>query len=93
MLPAIQWSSAPFQRGPAMTEAADIQVRESKDKVRLTTKVKRGTGTRDQDEVKVSIRAAEPEEAVRALTQTLEGLEAADTVECLRETQPGETDE
>ena len=67
-------------------------ISESADKIRLDTKVKRGSGTRDQDEVKVSIKGNDPDETAERLAATLAALEEHGVADTLRETQP-EVDE
>ena len=67
-------------------------ISESADKIRLDTKVKRGSGTRDQDEVKVSIKGNDPDETAERLAATLAALEEHGVATTLRETQP-EVDE
>lgn len=65
--------------------------RESADKIRVETKVKRGTGTRDQDEIKVKIRGDDADAVVDRLNDTVAKLhETADTV---RSIQPENSDE
>lgn len=73
------------------TEADETRrnISESADKVRLETKVKRGSGTRDQDTVKVNIKGADPEDTAERLAETLAALEEQGVSETLRETQPG----
>lgn len=63
---------------------------ESADKIRVETKVKRGSGTRDQDEIKVKIKGDDAEEVVEKLNNTVELLQ--DTGNTLRALQP-EADE
>lgn len=65
-------------------------VNESADKIRVETKVKRGSGTRDQDEIKVKIKGDDAEEVVEKLNNTVELLQ--DTGNTLRALQP-EADE
>lgn len=71
-----------------MTDEDHVQrnISESADKLKLTTKVKRGSGTRDQDEIKVKVKGDEPTEVVSTLNKTLELLEY--TADDLREIQP-----
>jgi len=81
-------------------------ITESADKIRVETKVKRGTETRDQDELKVKrgtetpdqdelkvkIKGDDPEAVVEKLNDTVERLH--ETAETVRGLQPsGETDE
>ena len=68
-------------------------VNESADKIRLDTKVKRGSGTRDQDEVKVQVKGDEPAETAKKLRETLDALEAEGVANQLRSTQPEVDDE
>ena len=63
-------------------------VTESADKVTLTTKCKRGTGTRDQDTVKVKVKGDDPDDAAAKLAATLDALDAEGVTDTLRETQP-----
>lgn len=56
-------------------------INESADKIRVETKVKRGSGTRDQDTIKVVIKSDDPDDAVDKLNATVDRLrETADTV-------------
>lgn len=75
-----------------MDETTDTRhtVRESADKITLKTKVKRGTGTRDQDEVIVKVRGDDPTEAAEKLGLVLDRLADENITEALRETQPDE---
>lgn len=61
-------------------------VNESADKIRVETKVKRGSGTRDQDEIKVKIKGDDAEEVVEKLNNTVELLQ--ETSDTLRAMQP-----
>jgi len=61
-------------------------VNESADKIRVETKVKRGSGTRDQDEIKVKIKGDDAEEVVEKLNNTVELLQ--ETGNTLRAMQP-----
>ena len=66
-------------------------INESADKLTLTTKVKRGSGTRDQDEIKVKVKGDDPELVVTKLNQTVTRLTG--TAQVLRDTQPTEADD
>jgi len=68
-------------------------VTESADKVTLTTKCKRGTGTRDQDTVKVKVKGNRPDGAAMKLRAVLDALEAEGVTDTLRKTQPDGGDE
>jgi hypothetical protein len=63
-------------------------VSESADKITVTTKVKRGEGTRDEDRIKVKVKGNDPDEVSDKLKQMLGNLRS--TSEYLREMQPGE---
>jgi hypothetical protein len=67
-------------------------VSESADKIVLTTNVKRGTGTRDEDKLRVKVKGADPDGVAHKLRMTLDALEANDVTNTLRLTQP-EADE
>lgn len=62
------------------------RISESAQPIKLTTKVKRGTGTRDQDTIKVNISGDDPAETVADLNKTLELLE--ETAQTARDIQP-----
>jgi len=68
-------------------------VNESADKVTLTTKIKRGEGTRDEDRIKVKVKADDPEEAAEKLHETVVAIGSKGTVNALRGTQPTGTDD
>lgn len=65
-------------------------VNESADKIVLNTKIKRGTGTRDQDEIKIKVKADDPQEAAEKLHATVLAVGDKNTVNALRGTQPSE---
>lgn len=54
--------------------------------VSITTKLKRGSGTRDQDEIKIKAKGKTAEEAVENMDTVLE--EAEEWADDLREVQP-----
>ena len=62
-------------------------VNESADKIRLDTKIVRGTGTRDQETIKVQVKGDDPSECVDRLNETIEKL--AETADTVRAIQPG----
>lgn len=67
------------------------QVNESADKIQVETKVKRGSGTRDQDTIKVKVKGDDADDVVDKLNRTVENLrETADTA---RSIQPEGSDE
>ena len=67
------------------------QINESANPIKLTTKIKRGTGTRDQDVIKVDVSGDDPVKTVAELNKVLEELEG--TEQTLRSTQPEEPNE
>ena len=72
-------------------EDVSRNITESADKIRVETKVKRGSATRDQDELKVKVKGNDPDDVVDKLNATIANLhETADEVRGL---QPGEDDE
>lgn len=59
-----------------MTENHEIH--QTKERVRLTTTIKRGTDTRDQDKHKLNVRGETPEEAAENLAEALQELQDRD---------------
>jgi len=64
-------------------------VSESADKIVLTTNVKRGTGTRDEDKIRVKVKGEKPQITAAKLADTLAALENHGVAEQLRGTQAG----
>lgn len=58
-----------------MTDETQHNLNESADKIRLSTKLKRGSGTRDQDTHTLKARGETPEEAAEDLDEVLRELE------------------
>jgi 2'-5' RNA ligase len=67
------------------TTETQRNLNESADKIRLSTKVKRGTGTRDQDTHTLKARGETPAEAAENLSDALAELEERDVFERARE--------
>jgi phosphotransferase system HPr-like phosphotransfer protein len=63
-------------------------VSESADKITVTTKVKRGEGTRDEDRIKVKVKGNQADEVVAKLNAVVDNLH--DTQDTLRAMQPGD---
>jgi len=63
-------------------------VSESADKIVVKTKVKRGTGTRDEDKLSVKVKGNDPVEVVEKVNETISRLH--NTAEDLRNMQPEE---
>jgi hypothetical protein len=75
-----------------MSDEDHIQrnISESADKIRVETKVKRGSGTRDQDTIKVKVKGDDPDDVVARLNETVANLhETADELRGLQ----GEADD
>lgn len=68
-------------------------VSESADKITLKTKIKRGTGTRDQDEINIKVKANDPQEAAEKLHETVVAVGSMNTVNALRGTQPSSNEQ
>ena len=52
----------------------DHRINESADKIVLKAEVKRGSGTRDQDKIKVKVKSDDPIEAVEKLNECIDQL-------------------
>jgi len=50
------------------------RITETAERIKLTTKIKRGEGTRDQDTIKVKISGDDPEDTVERLNDTLAAM-------------------
>jgi len=71
-----------------MSDNTTRQVNESADKIQVNTALKRGSGTRDEDKVKVRVKGDDPDEVVAKLNATIENL--TETHDNLRQIQPGD---
>jgi len=67
-------------------------INESADKIVLTTKIKRGNDTRDQDEIKIKAKGNDPQEAADKLHETVVAVGSNNTVNALRGTQPSDSE-
>ena len=67
-----------------MSENTTRHINGSADKITLTTKVKRGTDTRDQDTVKIKIKDDDPVAAVEQLNAVLQEMHTLATFEQVR---------
>jgi len=67
------------------------RISESADKLTLTTKVKRGSATRDEDRIKIKVKGDDPDEVVRKLERTVANLQ--ETTDDLRDLRAGDDDE
>ena len=79
------------QTDDATDRRTEHQISESADKLTLTTKVKRGEGTRDEDRIKIKVKGDDPDEVVRKLEQTVANLKR--TTNYLRDLRAGDDDE
>lgn len=66
-------------------------ISESADKLTLTTKVKRGEGTRDEDRIKLKVKGDDPDEVVDKLNATVQNLQT--TADELRGLRAGDDDD
>lgn len=71
-------------------EVPDYEITESHDKIRIQTKIKRGTGTRDQDTHNVKVRGQNPDEVARRMEVTIFELQERDVFESVRQIQSEE---
>ena len=71
-----------------MTDNTTHRVTESADKLTVKLKVKRGSGTRDQDKGTIKAKGNTPETVADDIEATLDELENRDIFERLRGTQP-----
>lgn len=74
-----------------MASSTERRITESADKIRVETKVKRGSGTRDQDTLKVVIKGDDPDDVVARLNETVANLR--ETADAVRDIQPGEVED
>jgi len=79
------------QTDDATDRRTEHRISESADKLTLTTKVKRGSGTRDEDRIKVKVKGDDPDEVVAKLEQTVANLQT--TTDDLRDLRAGDDDE
>jgi len=59
-------------------------INESNEKIRVSTTIKRGTGTRDQDTHKLKVRADNPADAAMKLDHLIAEMRARNTFETMR---------
>ncbi len=77
----------------ATDRRTEHRISESADKLTLTTKVKRGSATRDEDRIKVKVKGDDPDEVVAKLEQTVDLLNLQETADDLRDLRAGGSDE
>lgn len=68
-------------------ESRRHNVNETNDKIRIETKIKRGTATRDQDTHKIKVRGETPAKAANNLDSVIQLLESRDVFERVRQLQ------
>lgn len=68
-------------------KGSDHEITETADKIRIQTKIKRGSGTRDQDTHNVKVRGRTPDEVARRMEKTIAELKDRDVFETVREIQ------
>ena len=69
-------------------DSTDHRINESADKIEVTLKLKRGSGTREQDDGKLRAKGDSPEAVADDLEGTLDELEARGLFERVRNVQP-----
>ena len=69
---------------------SEHRINESADKIVLKAEIKRGSGTRDQDKIKVKVKSDDPTEAVSKLNKCIDQLRNEGTAEITREIQSNE---
>jgi hypothetical protein len=74
-----------FEKQDSEDEMQRHNVNETADKIRVQTKVKRGSGTRDQDTHNIKVRADTPEAAADKLAAVVAALEDRDVFADVRE--------
>jgi len=79
------------QTDDATDRRTEHRISESADKLTLTTKVKRGSATRDEDRIKIKVKGDDPDEVVRKLERTVANLQ--ETTDDLRDLRAGDDDE
>jgi hypothetical protein len=77
--------------GQSNSEDVRRNISESADKINLEMKVKRGTGTRDQDTIKVKVKGDDPEATVDKLNATVERIR--ETAQAARDINPERDDD
>jgi len=76
-----------------MTVEPDETTERISNGTKIVGKVKRGTGTRDQDTLKIVGRGTDATEAARDFEAALSRAEAGDWADRLRDLQPGDGDD
>jgi len=72
-----------------MSDDTTHHINESADKIVLKAEAKRGSGTRDQDKVKIKCKGNDPDETAAQLAATLDALEEHGVTDSLRQTRAG----
>lgn len=62
-------------------------VSESADKITLKTKLKRGTGTRDEDKFDAKVKGDDPDEVAERMADLMDALDEHDLVQTARDTR------
>ena len=73
------------------TEDVIRRIAESGQPIKLKTKIRRGTGTRDQDDIEVSVSGSDPATTAADLKETIQELEGLE--DTLRSKQPTENED
>jgi len=67
----------------------NYNISESADKITLKTKLKRGTGTRDEDKFDAKVKGDNPDEVAERMADLMDALGEQGLVETARNTQAG----
>jgi len=68
-------------------------VSESADKYEAKTAQKRGSGTRDEDKIKLRAKGSHPTATVKGLAEMVQAVKESDLGDEMRAMQPGDDDE
>jgi len=63
------------------------RITESADKIVLKTKLKRGTGTRDEDKFNAKVKGDNPDEVAERMADLMDALDEHDLVQTARDTR------
>jgi hypothetical protein len=75
-----------------MTDTTTHHINESADKITLKTKLKRGTGTRDEDKYDLKVKGNDAEDVAETMATLQAAMQDHGLVDTTRAMQPGEDD-
>jgi ribosomal protein L6P/L9E len=76
-----------------MTDTTTHHINESADKITLKTKLKRGTGTRDEDKYDLKVKGNDAEDVAETMATLQAAMQDHGLVGTTRAMQPGDGDE